>query len=93
MPHILKSGEQEEQFYQNLWDTISSGRIWKGRMVNRRKDGTLYTEESTISPVRAPSGRIVNYVAVKRDITSHLKLAAQFQQAQKMEAAGRRGGS
>lgn len=57
-------------------------------MVNRRKDGTLYTEESTISPVRDPSGRIVNYVAVKRDITPHMRLAAQFQQAQKMEAVG-----
>ncbi len=57
-------------------------------MVNKRKDGTLYTEETTISPVRDASGRIVNYVAVKRDITEHLRLAAQFQQAQKMEAVG-----
>ncbi len=57
-------------------------------MVNKRKDGTLYTEEATISPVRGASGRIVNYVAVKRDITEHLKLAAQFQQSQKMEAVG-----
>ena len=87
-PSILKSGEQDEQFYQNLWETISSGKIWGGRIVNRRKDGSLYTDESTISPVRDPSGRIVNYVAVKRDITSHLRLAAQFQQAQKMEAVG-----
>jgi len=87
-PRILKSGEQDDLFYRNLWDTISNGRIWRGRMVNRRKDGTLYTEESTISPVRDVSGRIVNYVAVKRDITAHLKLAAQFQQAQKMEAVG-----
>jgi len=87
-PNILKSGEQDAQFYHNLWETISSGRIWAGLMVNRRKDGTFYTEESTISPVRDPSGRIVNYVAVKRDITSHLRLAAQFHQAQKMEAVG-----
>jgi two-component system cell cycle sensor histidine kinase/response regulator CckA len=87
-PNFLKSGEQDEQFYHNLWETISGGRIWEGRMINRRKDGTLYTEESTISPVRDPSGRIVNYVAVKRDITSQLRLTAQFQQAQKMEAVG-----
>lgn len=87
-PNFLKSGEQDEQFYHHLWETISGGRIWEGRMVNRRKDGTLYTEESTISPVRDPSGRIVNYVAVKRDITSQLRLTAQFQQAQKMEAVG-----
>ena len=87
-PRILKSGEQDELFYRNLWDTISGGRTWAGRMVNKRKDGTLYTEEATISPVRDASGRIVNYVAVKRDITEHLRLAAQFQQAQKMEAVG-----
>jgi PAS domain S-box-containing protein len=87
-PRILNSGVQDEPFYHNLWDTISSGQIWGGRMVNKRKDGTLYTEESTISPVRDTSGLIVNYVAVKRDITGHLRLAAQFRQAQKMEAVG-----
>ena len=87
-PRILKSGEQDELFYRNLWDTISGGKIWAGRMVNKRKDGALYTEETTISPVRDASDRIVNYVAVKRDITEHLRLAAQFQQAQKMEAVG-----
>ena len=87
-PCILKSGEQDQVFYRNLWDTITNGKIWSGRMVNKRKDGTLYTEETTISPVRDSSGRIVNYVAVKRDITEHLRLTAQFQQAQKMEAVG-----
>jgi two-component system cell cycle sensor histidine kinase/response regulator CckA len=85
---ILKSGEQGELFYRNLWDTISDGRTWAGRMVNKRKDGTLYTEETTISPVCDSSGLIINHVAVKRDITGHLRLAAQFQQAQKMEAVG-----
>lgn len=87
-PRILKSGEQDELFYRNLWDTILDGRTWAGRMVNKRKNGTLYTEDTTISPVRDASGQIVNYVAVKRDITEHLRLAAQFQQSQKMEAVG-----
>jgi PAS domain S-box-containing protein len=87
-PRILKSGKQDELFYRNLWDTISDGRTWEGRIVNKRKDGTLYTEEATISPVCNPLGRIVNYVAVKKDITEHLRLTAQFQQAQKMEAIG-----
>jgi two-component system, cell cycle sensor histidine kinase and response regulator CckA len=87
-PRILKSGEQDDLYYRNLWETVSGGRIWSGRMVNRRKDGTLYTEETTISPVRDTSDRIVNYVSVNRDITEHLRLAAQFQQAQKMEAVG-----
>lgn len=87
-PRILKSGVQDEQFYRDLWSTISGGDTWSGRLVNKRKDGTLYTEETTISPVRDASDRIVNYVAVKHDITEHLRLAAQFQQAQKLEAVG-----
>ena len=87
-PRILKSGNHDEPFYRDLWETISNGRTWAGRMINKRKDEKLYTEETTISPVREASGRIVNYVAVKRDITEQLRLAAQFQQAQKMEAVG-----
>ncbi|MFA6009525.1 MAG: PAS domain S-box protein [Desulfobacteraceae bacterium] len=87
-PRILNSGNQDDLFYSNIWDIISSGGTWEGRMVNKRKDGTLYTEESTISPVFDALGQIVNYVAVKRDITKHLKLEAQFQHAQKMESVG-----
>ena len=87
-PRILKSGNQDDQFYHHLWDTVSAGGNWCGRMVNKRKDGTLYTEDTSITPIRDTSGRIVNYVAVKRDITEHLRLTAQFQQAQKMEAVG-----
>ncbi len=87
-PRILKSGQQDESFYRDLWGTVSGGRTWVGRMVNKRKDGTLYTEESTVSPVRDASGRIVNYVGVQRDITEELRLAAQSQQARKMEAVG-----
>jgi two-component system, cell cycle sensor histidine kinase and response regulator CckA len=87
-PRFLNSGEQDDQFYNKVWKTISSGGTWQGRMVNKRKDGTLYTEETTMSPVRDGSGKIVNYVWVGRNITEHLKLAAQFQQAQKMEAVG-----
>jgi two-component system, cell cycle sensor histidine kinase and response regulator CckA len=85
---ILKSGKQDPDFYQHLWETISGGNTFKGRMVNKRKDGTFFTEAATISPVRDHSGRIVNYVAVKRDITAHLDLEAQFIQAQKMESVG-----
>lgn len=85
---ILESGEQDELLYRNLWGTVSGGTTWSGRMVNKRKDGTLYTEETTISPVRDALGQIVNYVGVGRDITENLRLAAQFQHAQKMEAVG-----
>ena len=87
-PRILKSDKQDTTFYRNLWDTIASGRTWEGRMVNKRKDGTLFTEESSISPVCDPAGRIVSYVSVKRNISEQIRLAAQFRQAQKMEAVG-----
>lgn len=91
-PRILKSGQQGNAFYDQMWATISNGRTWRGRIVNKRKDGTLYTEEATISPVRDSMGKIVNYVSSKRDITEQLRLEDQFQQAQKMESVGRLAG-
>lgn len=96
---MLKSGKQDQAFYKDLWETITSGQTWKGRMVNKCKDGTLYTEESTITPVRDVSGQIVNFVAVKRNITENLRtneekllLKEQLQQAQKLESVGRLAG-
>ena len=87
-PRVFKSGEHDPTFYTQLWGTVSEGNIWSGRLINRRKDGGLYHEEATISPVRDLSGKITNFVAVKRDITEHLQLAKQLQQSQKMEAVG-----
>jgi PAS domain S-box-containing protein len=85
---ILKSGRQDVGFYQDLWNTISSGKVWRGKIVNRRKDGALYTEEASITPIRDGEGHITNYVAVKRDITKISMLESQLHQAQKMEAIG-----
>jgi len=87
-PRLLKSGEHDGSFYKGLWDTIKAGNVWAGRLTNRRKDGRLYYEDATISPVRDSSGKIVNFVAVKRDMTEHLELSKQLLQAQKMEAVG-----
>jgi two-component system, cell cycle sensor histidine kinase and response regulator CckA len=87
-PGLLKSGEHDQKFYQNLWETIKRGDVWTGRFANRKKDGSLYHEEATISPVRDSRGTIVNFVAVKRDVTEHIQLSAQLVQAQKMEAVG-----
>ncbi len=87
-PRILKSGQHDEAFYRTLWETITDGRAWTGSFVNRKKDGALYREDATISPVKSPSGSIVNYVAVKRDITRETELQQQLLQAQKMEAVG-----
>lgn len=87
-PGILKSGEHGDDFYRDMWQTISRGEIWNGRIVNRRKDGTLFTENATISPVIDAAGQIVNYVAAKRDITHELALENEYRQMQKMEAIG-----
>ncbi|MFZ5867625.1 MAG: PAS domain S-box protein [Thermodesulfobacteriota bacterium] len=87
-PRFLKSGRQTEAFYKQLWDTITGGEVWTGRLVNKKKNGSLFEEEATISPVRDTSGEIVHYVAVTRDITRVVQLERQLLQAQKMEAVG-----
>jgi PAS domain S-box-containing protein len=68
-PRLLKSGQHSPAFYKNLWETISSGRIWHDEVINRRKDGTVYTEQMRITPVRNSAGEIVSYIAVKQDVT------------------------
>ncbi|MHB8091439.1 MAG: PAS domain S-box protein [Syntrophales bacterium] len=87
-PRILKSGKQNEDFYKELWGTLTVGRTWKGHFVNKRRDGLFYEEDATISPVKSLSGKITHYVAVKRDMTEQLKTEKQLHQAQKMEAIG-----
>ncbi|MCB1182510.1 PhnD/SsuA/transferrin family substrate-binding protein [bacterium] len=89
---LLRSGRHDESFYRELWETIGRGETWTGTFVNRRRDGTLFTEAATISPVRDADGRIVSYVAVKRDITDRIALEEQYRQAQKMETVGRLAG-
>ena len=91
-PRILQSGQQDASFYQAMWATLASGKTWQGRMVNRRKDGSRYTEDALISPVTDAAGQIVNYVAVKRDVTEQLRLAEQLNQTQKMDSIGRLAG-
>ncbi len=68
-PRLLKSGKHDQVFYQHLWETILSGQVWQGEMINRRKDGSLYTEEQTIAPVRGERGEISHFIAIKQDIT------------------------
>jgi len=86
--NILKSGVHENKFYKELWDTISKGRVWNGKIVNRRKDGSLYEERATISPLTNEEGKIVNFVAVKEDITRESQLEDQLMQSQKLETVG-----
>ena len=68
-PRVFKSGRYSAAFYQELWHTISSGQVWHGELINRRKDGTCYTEDMKIAPVRDCHGEIVSYIAIKRDVT------------------------
>ncbi len=91
-PRILKSGRHDEAFYRKLWGQIKGGGTWQGRFTNRRKDGSLYHEEATISPIFDIGGRITNFVASKHDITAELKLEEQYTHAQKMESFGRLAG-
>ena len=87
-PRLLKSGQQPPAFYADLWATILTGNVWHGEIVNRRKDGQLYTEETTITPVRATDGQIAHFVSIKQDVTDRRQLEKRMQQAQKMEAIG-----
>ncbi|MBI5186420.1 MAG: response regulator [Nitrospinae bacterium] len=87
-PNILKSGKHGVEFYREMWETLKHGEVWKGRLINKKKDGTLYEEDATISPVLDSRGAVVNYVGVKRDVTHEVMLERQFRQAQKMEAIG-----
>lgn len=91
-PRFLKSDQHPPSFYENLWSTITEGKVWIGHFVNKRKDGALFETEATISPVISPSGQIINFVAVERDVTQRLLLEQQLRQAQKMEAIGQLAG-
>jgi diguanylate cyclase (GGDEF)-like protein/PAS domain S-box-containing protein len=84
-PRLLKSGEQSVSYYANLWSTISSGKVWRGEIVNQRKDGTSYTEEMTITPVTRDVGNPDNYfVAIKQDVTERKRSEEELYRAHQM---------
>jgi two-component system NtrC family sensor kinase len=88
-PRVLKSGRTAPSVYRELWETIARGEIWHGQLCNKRKDGSLYWENVSISPVRDPKGvEITHYIAVKEDVSERRLLEAQLAQAQKLEAVG-----
>jgi len=80
-PRLLQSGEHSEEFYRELWQTILSGRVWRGGITNRRSDGSIYYEDMTITPVRA-AGEISHFIAVKQDVTERKHAEAALQSAQ-----------
>ena len=72
--HILDSGKQDEAFYQGVREAVARDGMWRGRLWSRKKDGTLYLEDCTYSPVRDGQGEIINYISVKRDVTESARL-------------------
>jgi PAS domain S-box-containing protein len=68
-PRILKSDLHTREFYQEMWNTVLAGRVWQGELVNRKKDGSHYSERMTISPLQNPQGKVIHFIAIKEDIT------------------------
>ena len=82
-PRILKSGEHDTAFYEELWDTITAGDVWDGTVINRRKDGERYVVEQTIAPVAGPDGKIEQFIAVNHEITELKELEESLRQQRK----------
>ncbi|MEI6415099.1 MAG: diguanylate cyclase, partial [Pseudomonadota bacterium] len=83
---LIRSGQQDQAFYRRLWETILSGQVWRGEVVNKRKDGTLYHEDLSISPVLAGDGTIQHFVAIKQDITERKAMEAELVQLATIDA-------
>lgn len=87
-PRILKGGHQPSAFYEKMWEQLTNGLVFRGRVVNRRKDATEYVADVTISPIRNNDNKVTHYVGVEKDVTHEIVLEKQLQQAQKLEAMG-----
>jgi len=84
----MKCDRHDDSFYRNIWNTVTAGDVWKGRIFSQTKEGKLREFESTLSPIRDSSGDIINLVSINRDATQERSLEAQLRQAQKLEAVG-----
>ncbi|OGP78998.1 MAG: hypothetical protein A2Z26_00385 [Deltaproteobacteria bacterium RBG_16_66_15] len=87
-PRFLQSERHDKAFYREMWDKLARGKTWSGRMINRKKNGELFEEEASISPVRDTDGKVISFLGVKRDITQLVSLEKQVRTAQRMEAVG-----
>lgn len=76
-PRILKSGRQSDEYYQRMWQAIMAGEVWSDELINRRKDGSEYVSDLTVTPVRGPEGSITHFIAVQRDITQRKRDEAE----------------
>jgi PAS domain S-box-containing protein len=87
-PSIVKSGFHGNFFYDEMWNRLKRGLTWNGYLKNKSKDGSIYEEEASISPVFDRTGEIQHFVAVKRDVTQERRMESQLRKAQKLEAIG-----
>jgi two-component system cell cycle sensor histidine kinase/response regulator CckA len=85
---LVDSGQHSKTFFSSILDILQRGKVWQGRMVNKRSDHSLYETEATVSPIKNKAGEITNYVSVQRDVSHEVRLETQLRQAQKMEAIG-----
>ena len=79
-PRILKSGVQDESYYAELWDTILSGKVWTGELINKKKDGGLYHELQTITPLLGADGKITHLIGIKQDITQQKQIEKELRE-------------
>ncbi len=86
---LIKSGQHDAAFYRALWQIILAGNVWHGEIINRRKDGTLFTEDMTITPLREAGGASTHFIAIKQDITERKNLEAHLLRTQRLESVGR----
>lgn len=77
---LVRSGAHDQFFYKDMWDTILAGKVWRGELINRRKDGTTYVEEQTITPVRDEHNEIQHFIGIKQDITQRKHIEVELQQ-------------
>ncbi len=85
-PRLVKSGAHGREFYRNLWETILAGRVFRAELVNKKKDGTLYHEEKTITPIRNRKGEITHFVSTGKDVTLKKEIEAAREQARAASA-------
>lgn len=80
-PRLLKSGRHDAAFYSDLWGAILAGQTWRGEVTNRRKDGSLYHGEQTITPVRAQGGPITHFIGIMNDVTERRRAEEELRRA------------
>jgi PAS domain S-box-containing protein len=83
---LVKSGAQDQAYYQDLWNTVLGGKSWKGELVNRRKNGSLFNEEMTITPVKDAEGVVTHFIVVKQNITAHLQAAQEAKEGNRAKS-------